>query len=222
MDRQEIHSSIDPIERKLDMNDDAAFRNSSFYLKCQLIRVFDGAALALNAFDKIFLKLQRYKSAIVRRLWKSKSKSEPKTLVKTIVDYKNGTSKNSQDPDNCDPFNLDEISNEQLSEPGEPLKAGDLVQVLSLEEITKLLNEKNETKGLAFLPSMYKFCGTKARVRKRLSYIFDERARVMRKIKNVVILEEVICDGEGMFDAESCDRGCFLFWKESWLRKISA
>ena len=198
------------------MRENEPIENSDFYLKCQLLRLFDGAALPLNILDKIYLKGVRLKSALIRRLKKGKVTNPPKTLVKTIVEH----NKNKSDGEEMIEQKLNK-PNSTAAAQGGTLKAGDLVEVLSMEEIKKLLNEKNETQGLAFMPEQEKFCGMQTRVIKRVNFMFDERERVMRKIKNVVILEGVICSGEGMFDAEACDRGCFLFWKESWLKKIS-
>ncbi|MBN1464471.1 hypothetical protein JXA02_01830 [candidate division KSB1 bacterium] len=180
------------------IGDEEPAENSEYYLKCQLLRLFSGADLPLNIFDKILLKLRRLRSAVDRRIARMKGQDAAKIKVEN-KNAKGGA----------------------MSSKGESLQAGDLVQVLSREEIGRLLNEKNETQGLAFLPEMEKFCGVQARVMRRVNYMFDERARVMRKIKNVVLLEGVICSGEGMFSAEGCDRACFLFWKEAWLKKIS-
>jgi hypothetical protein len=182
------------------MREDESIENSDVYYKCQLLRIFSGAALPLNNFDKIFLKLRRLKSALNRRINKIKGNDVTKNAVV---------------------HRLYDLKGDGMFAKNESLKAGDLVQVLSWEEISKLLNEKNETQGLAFMPGMEKYCGTQAKVMRRVNYIFDESKRVMRKIKNVVLLEGVICSGEGMFSSEGCERACFLFWKEAWLKKIS-
>ncbi|MBN1559657.1 hypothetical protein JW998_05365 [candidate division KSB1 bacterium] len=198
MEQQQMPSNA--AERNRITHDDSSVENSDYYYKCQLIRLFSGAALPLNSFDKILLKWRRLRSAFDRRI----ARITGSDTAKIKVGHGHNISKGGG-----------------MSSVGESLKAGDLVQVLSREEIGKLLNEKNETQGLAFLPEMEKFYGVQARVMRRVNYMFDERARVMRKIKNVVLLEGVICSGEGMFSAEGCDRACFLFWKEAWLKKIS-
>jgi len=38
-----------------------------------------------------------------------------------------------------------------------------------------------------------------------------------RMIKNTVLLESTYCQGKNF----NCDRSCFLFWKEVWLRRVS-
>ena len=98
------------------------------------------------------------------------------------------------------------------------LDAGDPVEVRSLAEIKSTLKD-GKTRGLEFLPGMAKFCGKKARIMKRVRYMFDERAWKMRKC-NSLLLEGVICDGREMLEKEGCDRCCYFFWKEEWLKKI--
>ena len=39
------------------------------------------------------------------------------------------------------------------------LRAGDLVQVRSKEEILKTLDEKGQLENLPFMPEMFEFCG---------------------------------------------------------------
>jgi hypothetical protein len=102
------------------------------------------------------------------------------------------------------------------------LKAGDVVQVLPLQEIEKTLDSNGKTKGLWFMPGMKRYCGTKARVLRKVNYFFDERAWGMVKCgSDVYLLENLLCTGEGMFDKEGCDRCCFFFWHATWLHKLS-
>jgi len=100
------------------------------------------------------------------------------------------------------------------------LKAGDLVVVLSREEIERTLDEDGKLKGLKFLDPMLEFCGKTFRVFKLVRYILDEHAHQMRKVRNVILLEGVICEGKGIYGRESCDRSCYFFWKDAWVRKI--
>ncbi len=98
------------------------------------------------------------------------------------------------------------------------LGAGDLVTVRSIEEIRRTLNEKNECDGLKFMRPMEAYCGRTYRVMKRVRYIVDDRDHVVRKIRNTVLLEGVMCEGN-LYGREGCDRSCFFFWKEAWLRR---
>jgi hypothetical protein len=104
----------------------------------------------------------------------------------------------------------------------EPLnvQAGEWVEVRSLDEISQTLNEKRKYKGLYFMPEMEKFCGKKCKVFKKVEVIKLEETGEIRKLKTpTVFLEGVYCNGERH---EGCDRSCFHFWKEAWLKRISA
>jgi hypothetical protein len=99
-----------------------------------------------------------------------------------------------------------------------PFKQGDIVRVRSREEITSTLDPFKELKGCAFLPAMYQYCGTQQRVLKSMQHFLDERDYKRKKVRGVILLENVICNGTPAFGP--CDRCCFLFWREEWLEKI--
>jgi hypothetical protein len=101
------------------------------------------------------------------------------------------------------------------------LAAGDLVEVLPLEELRATLDADGKCGGLKFLKPMVEFSGRRLRVLKPVRRILDEHEHVMRKIKDTVILEGGICHGRGIYGREGCDRSCYFFWKENWLRKIA-
>lgn len=103
--------------------------------------------------------------------------------------------------------------------PEMPLKKGDRVKVRSVEEITSTLDPFKELKGCAFLPEMYRYCGTEQRVLKSMQYFMDERDYKLKKVRGVVLLENVTCIGAPVFGP--CDRCCFLFWREEWLEKVT-
>jgi hypothetical protein len=100
------------------------------------------------------------------------------------------------------------------------LQAGDLVEVRSLEEIKAALDEKGKYGGLKFLRPMEQYCGRRFRVLKPVRRILDEHDHTMRTIRDTVILEGGICHGQGIRGREGCDRSCFFYWKEAWLKKI--
>jgi hypothetical protein len=97
------------------------------------------------------------------------------------------------------------------------LLPGDDVFILSEEEIRKTLNRWNGLRGCVFMEEMWAFCGTKQRVLKRVNTFLDERDYKMKKCKNTFILEGVMCNGTKDFGV--CDRSCFFFWRQEWLRK---
>jgi hypothetical protein len=102
-----------------------------------------------------------------------------------------------------------------------PLQAGDLVEVLSYEEIRRTLDERGTCDGLDLMEGMKQFCGRRFVVMKKVELLYDEVAHRMLKIKKErYLLEGVICDGRGATQREGCDRCCFYFWSRPWLRKV--
>ena len=100
------------------------------------------------------------------------------------------------------------------------LQAGEWVYVKSFEEISATLDEYQKYRGLFFMPEMEKFCGKKFRIFKRAEIIKLEPTGEVRKLKSPsIFLEGVCCTGEGR--NKGCDRYCFHFWKEAWLKRIS-
>jgi hypothetical protein len=112
--------------------------------------------------------------------------------------------------------------NKITTPPGKLLETGDMVEVLSLEEIKKTLDEKGRTERLQWMPGMERFVGKRYTVLKNVKTIFDERAQKMVAVKNTIILNSVVCDGRDLYDKEGCDRSCFLFWKTHWVKKVEA
>jgi hypothetical protein len=103
------------------------------------------------------------------------------------------------------------VENEVLA-----LSAGEIVEVKSLPEILRTLDDKGKYRGLVFTTEMRKHCGKRYRVYKRLELMFDEYHKSQRRVKHTVLLEGVVCEGAGL----GCDRSCFLYWREAWLRRV--
>ena len=102
--------------------------------------------------------------------------------------------------------------------PESKFREGDNVQVRSKEEITSTLDPFNELKGCSFLPEMHQYCGSEQRVFKSMRHFMDERDYKLKKTHGLVLLENVFCNGTPVFGP--CDRSCFLFWREEWLKKV--
>jgi hypothetical protein len=96
------------------------------------------------------------------------------------------------------------------------LKPGEWIEVKSEQEILATLDQKGRYKGLGWMCNMRKFCGKRYRVFKRLETMLLESNRQYRKVKDTVLLEGVMCDGEEWY---GCDRSCFHFWREVWLKR---
>jgi hypothetical protein len=97
------------------------------------------------------------------------------------------------------------------------LQPGEAVEVKSEEEIRRTLDAAGKNRGLGFMPEMWEYCGQKGRVFKRVEKIcLEDAPRTVRTMKNTVLLEGAVCKGSGI----GCDRACFYFWRECWLKRI--
>jgi hypothetical protein len=100
------------------------------------------------------------------------------------------------------------------------LQPGEWVQVRSLDEIFATLDKSRKYKGLYFMPEMEKFCNKKYKVFKKVEKIKLESTGEIRKLKSpTVFLEGLHCDGSLLRHC-GCDRACFHFWKEVWLKRV--
>jgi hypothetical protein len=95
------------------------------------------------------------------------------------------------------------------------LSPGEVVEVLSKEEIFASLDESCRLEHLPFTPEMWGFCGKRFRILSHPERIFVEGIG-FRKISHTVILEKVACDGS---HHRGCGRNCQLLWKEAWLKR---
>src|SRR6266480_4878278 len=98
------------------------------------------------------------------------------------------------------------------------LKAGDVVEVRSREEILGTLDSHGRLDGLPFMPEMFEFCGRTFRVYRRAEKTCDTIMECRsRRMRDTVHLEGVRCDGDAH---GGCEAGCLIFWKEAWLRPV--
>ena len=98
------------------------------------------------------------------------------------------------------------------------LRAGDLVEVKSAEEILATLDERGELENLPFMPEMLAFCGRRMTVHKVALKVCDALNWTgMHKMTRAVHLSGSRCDGSAH---GGCQTACSLFWKEDWLRKV--
>ncbi|MFC1661147.1 hypothetical protein ACFL3S_06795 [Gemmatimonadota bacterium] len=111
---------------------------------------------------------------------------------------------------------------------GEPvatldLQPGEWVRVKSLEEIRATLDSEERYDRLGFFTGVQeRFCGQTFQVKKRVDRFFDERRYRMLKVRDVVLLDSVLCEppADATNDWAGCQRSCFLFWKEAWLERV--
>ena len=98
------------------------------------------------------------------------------------------------------------------------LQAGDQVRVRSDEEIQATLNHWRQLKGCTFMPEMAPYCDSTQTVLRRMERFVDERDLRVKKVKGIILLEGLQCQGTADFGP--CDRGCYYFWREEWLEKL--
>lgn len=99
------------------------------------------------------------------------------------------------------------------------LRAGELVEIRSREEILATLDCRGERDSLPFMPEMEAWCGRQARVFRRVDKIFDWiLLSGLRRMRDTVILEGLRCDGS---HHGGCQADCPTLWKEAWLRRAS-
>jgi hypothetical protein len=98
------------------------------------------------------------------------------------------------------------------------LRAGDLVEVRTKEEILATLDGHGQLKGLPFMPEMLRYCGKRLRVVKRAHKTCDTvNSTGGRWLGNAVHLEGARCDGE---HHGGCQAECLIFWWEDWLKRV--
>ncbi len=103
------------------------------------------------------------------------------------------------------------------SPPALGLQPGELVEVKPIEEILATLDGNRRCRGLLWMNGMRRHCGQQYRVYRRVQRIMLENTGETRNMKDTVLLEGVMCDGR---DFGGCDRSCFHFWREAWLKRV--
>lgn len=98
------------------------------------------------------------------------------------------------------------------------VRAGDLVEVRSKEEILRTLDKNASLEGLPFMPQMFEYCGQRFKVYKSAHKTCDTIAATGgRRLQGGVHLD-LRCDGKAH---GGCQAGCLLFWKEAWLKPVA-
>jgi hypothetical protein len=98
--------------------------------------------------------------------------------------------------------------------------AGDLVEIRSLNEILQTLDDKGTLDGLPFMPEMAAYCGTRARVLRRVDKLNDWiYGTGLKRMHGLVLLAGLRCDGSAH---GQCQSNCHLRWQEAWLRPVGS
>jgi hypothetical protein len=100
------------------------------------------------------------------------------------------------------------------------LRAGDIVEVKSKEEILATLDESGRLDHMPFMPEMLAYCGQRFEVAAIAHKTCDTiNASGGRRLPRTVHLKGLRCDGSAH---DGCQAACNLFWKTAWLRKPGA
>jgi hypothetical protein len=95
---------------------------------------------------------------------------------------------------------------------------GELVEVRPYDEILATLDEVGRVEALPFMPEMRRFCGTRARIFRRVDKIYDYGGKKdLRRLDDAYLLIGLRCDGSAHGD---CQAHCYLLWKSSWLKRV--
>jgi hypothetical protein len=109
-----------------------------------------------------------------------------------------------------------------MNEMNPRLHPGDLVEVKSAGEILQTLDQDGALGRLPFMPEMIEFCGKTFRVARRVvkTCSYGTFSTMLAfNTDDVVILDGLRCSGA---DHDGCPKTCVIFWREPWLRKVSA
>jgi hypothetical protein len=99
------------------------------------------------------------------------------------------------------------------------LRAGEVVEVRSEEEILRTLDSRGALDSLPFMPEMLQFCGKRFRVYKRADKACDTiEWQTLRRMDDAVHLEGLRCNGQAH---GGCQAGCLIYWKEAWLKRVN-
>lgn len=100
------------------------------------------------------------------------------------------------------------------------LRKSDVVELRTPAEILATLDDSGSLDGVLFMPEMLRYLGGRFTVAARVERACDTIASSgARRMPDTVLLDDLRCDGAGH---DSCQAGCRLYWKEAWLRPVSA
>lgn len=97
---------------------------------------------------------------------------------------------------------------------------GSWVRVRARAEIEAMLDERQRTRGLAFVPVQWEECGRLFRVERHVRRLRDDHGR-FRPVSRTVLLEGSDCNGHGAEPA-GCGRHCPLMYRDEWLERAPA
>jgi hypothetical protein len=97
------------------------------------------------------------------------------------------------------------------------LRAGELVEVRSKEEILATLDKSGRLDGLPFMPQMFGYCGKQFKVYKRAHKTCDFVYTMSSRWLPDGVHLDLRCDGSAY---GGCQHDCLIWWKEAWLKRV--
>jgi hypothetical protein len=95
------------------------------------------------------------------------------------------------------------------------------VEIKAAEEILQTLDAAGTCDQMPFMPEMVEFCGKRFRVSRRVvkTCSYTGSGTNMRTFwtDDIVTLDGLRCSG---VEHDGCPKGCMIFWREAWLRKV--
>lgn len=98
------------------------------------------------------------------------------------------------------------------------MRAGDLVEVRSKDEILRTLDKQGRLDGMPFMPQMFQYCGKRFKVYKRAHKTCDTTSIYTGRRLSDGIHLNLRCDGQAY---NGCQAACLIFWKERWLKLVN-
>lgn len=103
------------------------------------------------------------------------------------------------------------------------LQPGEWVEIKPKEEIAATLNARSYNRGMWYDIEMLKYSGGRYRVQMRVDRLINEQTGKMMLMKSPCIqLEDVYCRAECTDGRLGCPRASNTYWREIWLRRVSA
>ncbi len=100
------------------------------------------------------------------------------------------------------------------------LRAGELVEIKSLPEVSETLDRIGRNRGLTFTQDLSVHCGKQVRVERRIDKMIMDGSGEMRELHNTVYLENTLC-GCAHVAFGGCGRCEYSYWREIWLRRAA-
>lgn len=121
------------------------------------------------------------------------------------------------------PFKAKHLTDQPTLDTAPPrgLRAGELVQIRSKQEIRETVTSSGKNRGLWFDREMLPYCGHTARVKTKVERFIDEGSgRLVELASDCYILDNVVCESSRSEGRWFCPRAIYPWWRECWLQPL--